>query len=215
MTVLYDTLRLFNGYRVRRDGPESGPNVIGPISLGVKQMGARGAGNPHAACDVEGWKRGTVERPPGAPVLDLTDERGRETECWPSALSHRARPRLYHRDNSLLATTASLQGQSGHEWTFMSGPVLPGKLSLLHGALSPRRAPTSKLPIIENPTGGVLAGRSSPPGTERGSKPEIFSRYHPAVGEYPDRPGDHWSCRLPRCVMGRAIASGWHGPPVF
>ena len=162
-----------------------------------------------------GWKRGTVERPPGAPVLDLTDERGRETECWPSALSHRARPRLYHRDNSLLATTASLQGKSGHEWTFMSGLVLPGKLSLLHGALSPRRAPTSKLPIIETPTGGVLAGRSSPPGTERGSKPEIFSRYHPAVGEYPDRAGDHWSCRLPRCVMGRAIASGWHGPPVF
>ena len=25
------------------------------------------------------------------------DERGRETECWPSAPSHRARPRLYHR----------------------------------------------------------------------------------------------------------------------
>src|ERR1700758_3063892 len=24
------------------------------------------------------------------------DERGRETECWPSAPSHRARPRLYH-----------------------------------------------------------------------------------------------------------------------
>jgi hypothetical protein len=23
------------------------------------------------------------------------DERGRETECWPSAPSHRARPRLY------------------------------------------------------------------------------------------------------------------------
>jgi len=24
------------------------------------------------------------------------DERGRETECWPSAPNHRARPRLYH-----------------------------------------------------------------------------------------------------------------------
>src|SRR6516162_11678380 len=44
------------------------------------------------------WKRGTVERPAGAPVLDPTDERGRETECWPSAPNHRARPRLYLRD---------------------------------------------------------------------------------------------------------------------
>src|SRR5215831_2116629 len=33
---------------------ESCPSVIGPISLEVKQMGARSAGNPHAACDVEG-----------------------------------------------------------------------------------------------------------------------------------------------------------------
>jgi hypothetical protein len=28
--------------------------MIGPISLVVKQMGARSAGNPHAACDAEG-----------------------------------------------------------------------------------------------------------------------------------------------------------------
>src|SRR4249919_2894981 len=28
--------------------------MIGPISPDVKQMGARSAGNPHAACDVEG-----------------------------------------------------------------------------------------------------------------------------------------------------------------
>ena len=38
------------------------PQQIGPISGGVKQMGARSAGNPHAACDVEGtgdvaWSR--------------------------------------------------------------------------------------------------------------------------------------------------------------
>src|SRR6516164_5780422 len=33
---------------------ESCPSVIGPISLEVKQMGARSAGNPHAACEVEG-----------------------------------------------------------------------------------------------------------------------------------------------------------------
>jgi hypothetical protein len=28
--------------------------MIGPISLGAKRMGARSAGKPHAACDVEG-----------------------------------------------------------------------------------------------------------------------------------------------------------------
>src|SRR5438270_7244452 len=33
---------------------ESCPGMIGPISPDVKQMGARSAGNPHAACDVEG-----------------------------------------------------------------------------------------------------------------------------------------------------------------
>src|SRR5215831_5347670 len=36
------------------------------------------------------------------------DERGRETECWPSAPSHRARPRLYLRD-SLRGTGICLQ----------------------------------------------------------------------------------------------------------
>lgn len=41
---------------------ESRPSRIGPISLGTKQMGARSAGNPHAACDVAGtgdaaWSR--------------------------------------------------------------------------------------------------------------------------------------------------------------
>src|SRR5262249_30469081 len=38
-----------------------------PISLVVKQMGARSAGNPHAACDVEGtgdvaWSKGLPAR---------------------------------------------------------------------------------------------------------------------------------------------------------
>jgi Transposase IS200 like len=36
-------------------------------------MGARSAGNPHAALRRGGdWKRGAVERPAGAPVLDPT-----------------------------------------------------------------------------------------------------------------------------------------------
>jgi hypothetical protein len=33
---------------------ESRPSRIGPINLGMKQMGERSAGNPHAAFDVEG-----------------------------------------------------------------------------------------------------------------------------------------------------------------
>src|SRR5208282_2652869 len=61
---------------------ESRPSRIGPISLGMKQMGARTAGNLHAACDVEGagnvaWSKCVGQT--GAPVLDPTDERGRET----------------------------------------------------------------------------------------------------------------------------------------
>src|SRR5437016_14337006 len=45
---------------------ESRPSRIGPISVGVKQMGARSAGNPHAACDVEGT--GNVARSSGLPA---------------------------------------------------------------------------------------------------------------------------------------------------
>src|SRR5437016_11437850 len=64
---------------------ESRPSRIGPISFGVKQMGARNAGNPHVACDMEGagdvvWV-GTPGHT-GAPALDPTDERDVETEPW-------------------------------------------------------------------------------------------------------------------------------------
>ena len=40
---------------------ESRPGRIGPISLDMKRMGERSAGNPHAAFDVEG--AGNVARP--------------------------------------------------------------------------------------------------------------------------------------------------------
>ena len=45
---------------------ESHPSRIGSISFGVKQMGARNAGNPHVACDVEGT--GNVARSSGLPA---------------------------------------------------------------------------------------------------------------------------------------------------
>jgi len=57
-------LGLFNAYRVRRRRAESRPSRIGPISFGVKQMGARNAGNPHVACDAGGgWRRGVGRDP--------------------------------------------------------------------------------------------------------------------------------------------------------
>jgi hypothetical protein len=62
-------------------------------------MGARNAGNPHVACDVEGAGDVVWVGPPGhtgAPALDPTDERGWETGRWPWAPSYRAHPRLYH-----------------------------------------------------------------------------------------------------------------------
>ena len=37
--------------------------MIGLINLEVKCAGARSAGNPHAACDVEGAGNGVTERP--------------------------------------------------------------------------------------------------------------------------------------------------------
>jgi hypothetical protein len=54
---------------------ESRPSRIGPIGFGVKQMGARSAGNPHAACDVEGTGDVVWVGTPGhndAPALDPT-----------------------------------------------------------------------------------------------------------------------------------------------
>jgi len=75
---------------------ESRPSTIGPINLGMKSTGKPSAGNPHAGLDAAGAgnqftarlvrhsqrKRGATARPglrSMAPVLDPTDERGRET----------------------------------------------------------------------------------------------------------------------------------------
>jgi hypothetical protein len=48
--------------------------MIGPISPEVKQMGARSAGNPHAACDVEG--AGNVE-------VGMPDQLARQSSTLP------------------------------------------------------------------------------------------------------------------------------------
>src|SRR5262249_54444757 len=56
---------------------ESCPSRIGLISLGAKQMGARSAGNPHAACDVEGT--GNVARSTGLPARQSSTLPGRRS----------------------------------------------------------------------------------------------------------------------------------------
>ena len=62
---LYGTLGLYGDYRVqyRRAPPKALPTAIGPITLGVKRTGKRGAGNPHAPFDVAGAGDGPTANP--------------------------------------------------------------------------------------------------------------------------------------------------------
>src|SRR5208283_3123849 len=72
---------------------ESRPSRIGPISLGMKQMGARSAGNPHAACDVAGAGNAAWSR--------WCDTRRRKSEPTGNTnfdLNRRASPRPYLRE---------------------------------------------------------------------------------------------------------------------
>src|SRR5215831_16251896 len=69
---------------------ESCPSMIGPISLEAKQMGARSAGNPHAACDAEG--AGNVARPR---YWDTRRRKGEPTGEPNFGLTRRASPRPY------------------------------------------------------------------------------------------------------------------------
>src|SRR6201993_1476029 len=71
---------------------ESCPSMIGPISLEAKQMGARSAGNPHAACDAEG--AGNVARPR---YWDTRRRKGEPTGETNFGLNRRASPRPYLR----------------------------------------------------------------------------------------------------------------------
>jgi len=64
--------------------------MIGRISPDVKQMGARSAGNPHAACDVEG--AGNVAR---SGYWDTRRRKGEPTGETNFGLNRRASPRPY------------------------------------------------------------------------------------------------------------------------
>src|SRR5262244_3972608 len=69
--------------------------MIGPISPDVKQMGARSAGNPHAACDVEG--AGNVAR---SGYWDTRRRKGEPTGETNFGLNRRASPRPYRKGRS-------------------------------------------------------------------------------------------------------------------
>src|SRR5215467_14087217 len=70
---LYENLKLFNSYRVRRPPAKVAPSKIGPISLGAKRTGKRSAGNPHATFDVAG-----IGNADGRDDVTLADERARQ-----------------------------------------------------------------------------------------------------------------------------------------
>src|SRR6202035_1255225 len=60
---------------------ESRPGRIGPINLGMKQMGERSAGNPHAAFDVEGTGDVARHRPKPARQSSTLPPEGRDQTC--------------------------------------------------------------------------------------------------------------------------------------
>ena len=72
---------------------ESRPGRIGPITLDMKQMGERSAGNPHAAFDVAG--AGNVAR---SKCWDTRRRKGETTGNPNLGLNRRASPRPYLRE---------------------------------------------------------------------------------------------------------------------
>src|SRR3984893_11307128 len=62
---------------------ESRPGRIGPINLGMKQMGERSAGNPHAAFDVEGTGDVARHRPTPARQSSTLPVRGAPSNGCP------------------------------------------------------------------------------------------------------------------------------------
>jgi hypothetical protein len=77
--------------------------MIGLINLEVKCAGARSAGNPHAACDVEGVGNGATERP-------IRARRGKpRIQTRPILVGYRANSRPYQRSPSDLSGRAIFQ----------------------------------------------------------------------------------------------------------
>jgi len=108
-TTTWGCLRLSSATR----RAESRPSRVGPISVGVKQMGARSGGKSACCCDVEGtWKRGTVERP-AARHLDLTDERDVENGAMVELLRRRRRKGRQNRYVLPNATAPHLDSTKG------------------------------------------------------------------------------------------------------
>src|SRR6516225_9491833 len=95
---------------------ESCPRMIGPISPDVKQMGARSAGNPHAACDVEG--AGNVAR---SGYWDTRRRKGEPTGETNFGLNRRASPRPYRKGRS---SSRRLRSGSRSARKGVKGPML-------------------------------------------------------------------------------------------
>jgi hypothetical protein len=108
---------------------ESCPSMIGPISLGVKQMGARSAGNPHAACDVAGARN--VARPK---YWDTRRRKGETTGNPNLGLNRRASPRPYRCAGCGTGATAALVRRRQTKGAATDRPSLtpPRHISPLH-----------------------------------------------------------------------------------
>ena len=79
---------------------ESRPGTIGPISLDVKQMGERSAGNPHAAFDVAEAGNVARHRPKLARQSSTLPVRGRPVMGVPTAIANRQRLQGFLRHGS-------------------------------------------------------------------------------------------------------------------
>ena len=97
---IYQTLGLFNGYRVRRADGESAASMIGLISLEMKQAGERSAGNPLAAFEVAGT--GNVAR---SRYCDTRRRKGEPTGNTNIDLPRRASLRPYRPSAGCSATS--------------------------------------------------------------------------------------------------------------
>jgi hypothetical protein len=153
------------------DHAESCPGRIGPISLGMKRMGERSAGNPHAAFDVEGagdvaWSR----------CWDTRRRKGETTGNPNFDLNRRASPRPYLREaggeippaySPLILPDRLVRPAQGASVRACGGPV-PGR-SRLPGARRNRRRQAAGRSV--RPNGSPPACRRQAPRPETPAMP--------------------------------------------